>query len=296
MLAILLTPRGTCWPFRATALEPLRPQFFPRGLCDLAMGQKKLLFYALLFLSVGSDISAATEGGPRLPCGEAPLPGYSTPGEPPTVRVWTDEEPSGGWDPPDCAGWTERAHRVLIALAGSFRHDGDVEDLLSRFGAVSALTGIRYWSVSDKAWQPLVTEATALSAPDAARRRSDFAVAEMVLGQVLYLAQRDNRSSGPVVYRMHLQEIRPGRLVIQTENVTVIRLWLLPLFGPGDVQVVYFLERLSVDVWGYYSLLRTDTASNLLRGGHEASYINRAVAFYRHLAGIPTDRDPPAAP
>jgi hypothetical protein len=40
---------------------------------------------------------------------------------------------------------------MIVALAGSFRHDGDVEDLLRRFGAISALTEIRYWSVIDKA-------------------------------------------------------------------------------------------------------------------------------------------------
>jgi hypothetical protein len=28
---------------------------------------------------------------------------------------------------------------------------------------------------------------------------------------------------------------------------------------------------------------------------YEASYINRAVAYYRHIAGIPTDQEPPAA-
>ena len=30
--------------------------------------------------------------------------------------------------------------------------------------------------------------------------------------------------------------------------------------------------------------------------GHEASYINRAVAMFRHIAGILTDQNPPAAP
>jgi hypothetical protein len=41
--------------------------------------------------------------------------------------------------------------QLLIALAGSSRHDGDAEALLGRFGAVSALTQIRYRSVSDSA-------------------------------------------------------------------------------------------------------------------------------------------------
>jgi hypothetical protein len=61
---------------------------------------------------------------------------------------------------------------------------------------------------------------------------------------------------------------------------------------PGDIQAAYFLEHRSPGVWDYYSLTRTTPRF----GGHVASYINRAVAAYRHIAGIPTDRDPPLAP
>ena len=37
---------------------------------------------------------------------------------------------------------------------------------------------------------------------------------------------------------------------------------------------------------------RIDPASQ----GREASYVNRAVAIFRHVAGLPTDQEPPAAP
>jgi hypothetical protein len=137
-----------------------------------------------------------------------------------------------------------------------------------------------------------VTEATALSAPDPGRRRADFTVTEMVAGGDLFFAQSDNRSSKEVVFRLRVLEMRPGGLVIQTENVSAVRLLLLTLFGPGDIQVAYFLQRRSPGVWDYYSLTRT----NPRFGGHVASYINRAVAAYRHIAGIPTDRDPPLVP
>jgi hypothetical protein len=36
-------------------------------------------------------------------------------------------------------------------------------------------------------------------------------------------------------------------------------------------------------------------ASSLMPIGSDASYINRAVAFYRLVAAIPTDQEPPAA-
>jgi hypothetical protein len=80
--------------------------------------------------------------------------------------------------------------------------------------------------------------------------------------------------------------------VIQTENVSAVRLLLLPLFEPGDIEVAYFLDRRSRCIWDYYSLTRASPRF----GGHVTSYINRAVAAYRHIAGIPTDRDPPLAP
>ena len=56
-----------------------------------------------------------------------------------------------------------------------------------------------------------------------------------------------------------------------------------------------FLERRSPDVWAYYSITRILPAGFLARG-HEKSYINRAVALFRHYMRLPTDAEPPAAP
>jgi hypothetical protein len=60
------------------------------------------------------------------------------------------------------------------------------------------------------------------------------------------------------------------------------------------MQSIYFLDRESDDVWRYYSIVRTGKNANGLIAGNEASSVNRAVAFYRYLAGIPTDQEPPA--
>lgn len=65
----------------------------------------------------------------------------------------------------------------------------------------------------------------------------------------------------------------------------------MPLFSPGDIQSIYFFERESQDVWRYYSIVRTSKNASQLTAGNEASAINRAVAFYRYLAGIPTDKE-----
>jgi hypothetical protein len=62
------------------------------------------------------------------------------------------------------------------------------------------------------------------------------------------------------------------------------------------VQSITFLDRESQDIWRYYSIMRTSRNASRLTAGSEASSINRAAAFFRYLAGIPTDKEPPASP
>jgi hypothetical protein len=61
------------------------------------------------------------------------------------------------------------------------------------------------------------------------------------------------------------------------------------------LQSIYFLDRESENVWSYYSIMRTGKNANRLITGNESSAVNRAVAFYRSLVGIPTGQEPPAA-
>lgn len=236
----------------------------------------------------------AAESGPRPPCGMAPLPPFAEPGMPPNVRAWSGQA-AREWLPPACSGWTATGFDVVVALAGSFRFDGDVEELLGRIGAISTLKGIRYWSTTDKAWKPLVTEAFALNGPDTDQKRPDFPAAQLAQGQKLFFAQADNRSSGKTVYRLRVVAADRDRLVVETENVAPVKMAMLTMFGAGDLQSLYFLERRAPGVWGYYSLARARSASSLLPSGSEASYINRAAAYFRHFAGIATDQEPPAA-
>jgi hypothetical protein len=42
-------------------------------------------------------------------------------------------------------------------------------------------------------------------------------------------------------------------------------------------------------------MFRTGKRVNSLIAGNEASFVNRAVAFYRNLIGIPDTQEPPAA-
>ena len=102
---------------------------------------------------------------------------------------------------------------------------------------------------------------------------------------MLYFEQVDNLS-GKAIYRMHMVEASASRVVFDVENLSTMRYYFIPIFHPGELQSMYFLDRESDKVWRYYSIVRT---------GNESSSVNRAVAFYRYLVGIPATQEPPGA-
>jgi hypothetical protein len=207
------------------------------------------------------------------------------------VRAWEDPKLGRSWAPPACIVWAAPGFSTLVATAARFRYSGGVEGLRRRVGAISGLTGMLYWSTSKKRWQPLIVEASALRGT-AGDRRGDFSLDEVAESKNLYFEQNDSLL-GSAVYRIRIRSVSPERLFFDTENTSTIRYFLLPLFGPSEVQSICSFERESPDVWRYYNLARTSASSSIR--GYQASYINRAVAFYRHLAGIPTDKEPPAS-
>lgn len=238
---------------------------------------------------------ARSESGPIPPCGtvtEAPYPDFA---DPPNARDWHERDLPSTWTPPSCVGWQHSRFTLLTALAGRFRFDGSAEELLAKFGAQSAWRGIQYWSATDGRWEVLIEDAAALEAADSQRRRPDFALPELESGAEVYFLQADNRSSGPVIYRMRVLAIEPERLVVAIENVSTVWLFIFPIYNSGDLQSTYIIRKLASGSWGYYSLTGVRERS-VLTGSNDASYLNRAAAIYRHLIGVPGDRDPPIAP
>jgi hypothetical protein len=238
---------------------------------------------------------AAEAAGLQPPCGTKPLPAHADLTAPPNVEVWKQQDAGSRWAPPACTGWGSRRFDVLVAVAGRFRGEDNAETLLPRFGEVSRLARVRYWSVSKKRWQDLITEAQALEGPDGKRPRADFLVEEMKPGRDLYFRLR-NGGSGSVIYRMRVREVADKRLVLETENTTAVRLLALPILKPGDLQSLYFFDWSSPGVWNYFSLTGIRHGASPLPKANESSYINRAVAIFRKVAGTPTDQEPPAAP
>jgi hypothetical protein len=261
----------------------------------------------LLALVMLSPSPPAATDGLQPPCsGKPPLPPYAEITAPPNVRAWSGDDlgPAWDWRPPPCTGWTSRKFTTLVALAARFRHDGDVDGLLERFGAISALTRVRYWSVSKSQWRDLVEEAYAVAdgagKGDDAKPRRDFSAAELRAAREVSFHEDDTGPAGGAMYRLRLLEVEPTRLVLSVENVTVVRVMFLSVFVPGALQSVYFLDLLAPEegIWGYYSLTRATVSDigDLMAPHQTASAINRAAAIYRHIAGIPTDQEPPLAP
>jgi len=251
-----------------------------------------LIVFAAILCGGGSS---RADDGPQPPCGNVPFPPYPGLENSPAVRAWDRAASGRDWIPPACTGWTETGFTTLVVTVARFRHASGVEGLLRRIGAISGLAGMRYWSTTHKRWQTLIINAHALSEAAGDRRRGDFSPGEMAKGTSLYFQQEDNLS-GKAIYRMRIRSVSPDRLVFDTENTSAMRYLLLRMFRPGGMQSITFLDRESQDVWRYYSITRTSRDANLLTAAFEASSINRAVAFYRYLAGIPTDKEPPAAP
>ena len=223
-----------------------------------------------------------------------PVPSYPRLDDAATAKFWSKQDLGHDWKPPSCTLWTAEGFTSLVTTAARFRTSSDADGLLRRIGSISQLAGMRYWSTTHKQWQTLIPEAQALTGLQPSQRRQDFTPEEMKQGKDLYFQQADNLS-GKATYRMHVAESEAGRIVFSIENVSTMRFYLIPIFHPGDVQSIYFLDRESETIWRYYSIIRTGKNANSLLPINEASEVNRAIAYYRWLAGIPTDREPPAA-
>ena len=226
---------------------------------------------------------AADDAAPSAPCdGETPVPPYAGIGKPPNVRTWK----AVPWKAPRCLPWGEERYRLIVALAARFAYRGEAVGLLERFGAISRMTGMRYWSVTDQAWRVLIEDAFAAAGPSVSQRRPDFVAREMQSGVKLYLVERDNRS-GTVLYSMQVLEARADRIAITTENVTPVRALGFTLFPPASLRAAHFVQRRDKDAWDFYGLSTSGEKASVLAVVSAASYVNRATALYSHFTAGP---------
>jgi hypothetical protein len=243
-----------------------------------------LLAIAVMLVSAG--LASGADKNPQPPCGTAPVPAYAAVDAGPAVQVISGSD-LAAWKPPSCVGWSAKDDGVLVALAGCFADKRSTDDLLKRFGAISTLKGLKYWSVTDGGWRTLITSAEALDAPESGHSRPDFTLAEMKSGKDLYFAQQDNRTSEEVVYRMQVRDLSADGFVVAVENVTPVRSYMLTLFDPGELLSVHFVERESPGIYRYYGLAFAGESLASSIALPQASYVNRALALYGQLTGKP---------
>jgi hypothetical protein len=237
---------------------------------------------------------APADPAPQPPCGNEVSPAYPEVEQPPVAKVWEHGELGRTWHPPQCTGWEDAGFSTLVVIAARFHYTGGRDDLLSRIGAISMYKGVQYWSTTHQQWRTLIVDAAGKTAESGDQRRDDFLPGELAAGHIMFFEQTDSLS-GKGIYQMRVLSASADRIVFDTRNVSTMRIFMLPIFHPGELQSIYFLEHESKDVWRYYNITRTGKNASSLIAGHGASSINRAVAFYRHIAGIPTDKEPPAA-
>ena len=255
-------------------------------------------FLLLLFVRAPSSFGTAIDAAvPRLPCGVASYPALPALDAPPNAGLWTSATLGENWIPPACTGWEAGPATFVVALAGQFTNTSDAPAMLAHIGMISHLPEVRYWSVTDKQWNALFTRAASLGGPDPNTRRGDFSAAEIHRGAELYFLSTDNRLQKDMVTRLRVKDAGPERIVLEMTNVSPLRWFGFTLVPAGSMQTLYFLDHQPDGLWQFYSLTRILNASVLLpRLVTGPSYVNRAVAMYRYIAGIQTDRDPPAMP
>jgi hypothetical protein len=182
-----------------------------------------------------------------------------------------------------------------VTVASVVSVDQDSNALIERFGAISELLTVQYWSATDHKWRPLVLSARAAGAARSDQPRGDYSPAELTLGIDRFYLITDSRSRRTTTFRLRLLEAQRGRVIVETSNVDPIKQWGITLYAANGLDTFYFLDERSLGVWAYYSITRVLPAS-FLTGEYEKSLINRAVALYRHYMRLPTDADPPPAP
>jgi hypothetical protein len=233
-------------------------------------------------------------------CAGDAFPGFASAGANPLVNL-VQGKASKNWQPPDCIPWVKKPARFLVSTGGRFSHSGDTNTLLSRFANASAMTDIRYWSVTRQAWKPLFTAAYAVETDtdtetDTEIKREDFSIDELTTGSIVYLRQKEAYLPAALVMEMRVLERTPGRLVITMANTAPVRWMMTRVIDSGDYEFYYLLEREDASTWRFYNVSRLVGGGLAMTFLPDESLINRAAAIFRYIAGYTTDTEPPLAP
>jgi hypothetical protein len=251
---------------------------------------------ALAFMALNNAASAASSV--TTPCHGTTLSPFPDPGSPPVIRMFTQSE-LRGWRPAECTGFSPLDVNSVVVTVGRFRLHGGVDVVAGRLARVSALSSIKYYPDDEDGWRRLFNASYALGdgAIDALLRRPDFQADDIQPGRTLRYWLEENSLLRPAAYRLTVRERSPDRLVYSIVNESDIRALFVRAIDAGEMRQLYVIERDPdyEDVWRFSGIV--DARSQAGPFSLPArSYISRAAAYYRYMAGIPTDLEPPVAP
>jgi hypothetical protein len=239
--------------------------------------------------AAGEDATVANPF-PVPPCAGNPSPGYPGVSNTPIVRIWRDDELKG-WHTPACIGFTPFNSNTLMATSGRFRA-ASMDEIAGRLARISSLLSVRYYAGRDENWKNLYTKAHALAdvpqPNEAALRRPDFTQSDIQSGHALRFWQEENSALKGIAYRLTIVERTNDRLVYAIVNETPAKALFFTASEPGEFRQFYAIERDRADVWRYYSLVEARIGAGPISPSTR-SFRSRAIAYYRHIAGYPTE-------
>lgn len=254
---------------------------------------RRCLHFLATVLILCAGVPAAAQEEPYPPCDGEPEPFHASLGEPPNLMVVTQE--GFVWDAPHCTGWGKGKYALLLAVSARFEHRGGVTALIGKLAAASQLAKVRYWSISRQAWRPLFGAAHALSQANPEARRTDFPPDRLVPGPVHHVWLEESGPVGGAVFRIRVLDRSRHRLVVDIRNEHAVNPPLHPRIAAGAYRHLFFFDRERPGVWRYYGLSGLRGAGGSAITWIRSSYLNRTVALFRYLTGMPMEQEPPAA-
>jgi len=245
-----------------------------------------VLYFLPLATQAAEGTSITGSHFPVPPCSGAPNPRYPDVGDTPAVNVWRDDGLKG-WTIPACIGFARIDPNTLMATAGRFRTDGGMEEIAGRLAQISKLKTVRYYAGRDESWKNLYSEAYALADGTTDQRRPDYNQTDIQSGRSLRYWQEENSLLSGIAYRINVVERTDDRLVYTIVNETAAKAMFLTVTEPGEFRQFYVVERESGPIWHYYSLVEARITGPVTPASR--AFQSRAVAYYRHLGGYPTE-------
>ena len=163
---------------------------------------------------------------------------YPPPGAPPLVQAVRGTSAAA---PPGASCFASSAAVALwVTVASVFQTKATPTALVARFGAISQLLGVQYWSTTEQKWRPLVLSAYATATLHSTKPRPDYSAAELASSSDRYYRIADSRSGHDILYQLWLRSSEPGRVVVETANAEPIKQWGLTFYAIGGLHTLYF--------------------------------------------------------